>query len=108
MSLKAFLWYYQALFYLRLKVCVSIKLEAILSFIHHKERREERILQSCQKKYSTVLVYLSLGLKENLVVSSHVISKLDLFSQFDRSFKLLSFSQFSGDPIPIKESLSNC
>ena len=88
MSLKAFLWYYQALFYLRLKVCVSIKLEAILSFIHYEERREERILQSGQKKY--------------------VISKLDLFSQFDRSFKLLSFSQFSGDPIPIKESLTNC
>ena len=39
---------------------------------------------------------------------SHIISKLDLFSRFDRSFKLLSFSQFSGDPIPIKESLSNC
>jgi len=51
-SLKAFLWYNQALFYLWLKVWVSIKLEAILSFIHYEERREERILQSGPTKYS--------------------------------------------------------
>jgi len=43
-------------------ISVSIKLEAILSFIHYEERREEVILQSGPEKYRTVLIHLSLGL----------------------------------------------